>query len=532
MLATDTPIDIKNFQKRYGLANKDIASICCCSLPTIQKWRSGEVQISGAARQLLRLLESQAEGEPTALQSVLRKINQPIPSAGFVMNEQLADIEQNMTKVMDRLELMLESRRKDKELAASEARYRSMVEACDDPVCRWLPDTTLTYVNKAYAEFFSQHGKNLVGRKWLEFIPEEKRDSIMAIVSDMIRRGEPESMLHEVVNKEGQVRYQEWRDIPILNERGEVMELHSIGHDQTEISVLAREASELRKVRDAMMALCEHPVLVFDEAGSFIEMNSCFKTAILGDQYCSSLVELVSAFPIKKFKRLLKRLSGAEQMKYRMQVGDQLYSLKTRLLFGGSTGNQYLGIFEHEGAEENAKELLQVRLAEEILIGGQNRTFLLDTDLRQKVEESMHTLGMETRVDRIYVFTYDFEEDVFDNVLEWCDVGVESHLEDLKRIPIKSYKWWNRRLLKDQWIQIEDTRKMPGTAALESRILEAQDIRSVLVAPVRNNGQTIGFVGFDQNHDPRIWHSQEIAAIEGFRQMMEEILAGTLGTHN
>ena len=67
--------DIKAFQSRYVLSNKEMADICKCSLPTIQKWRSGEVAVSGAASQLLRMLEFTSEGDPSRLREVLLKMD-------------------------------------------------------------------------------------------------------------------------------------------------------------------------------------------------------------------------------------------------------------------------------------------------------------------------------------------------------------------------------------------------------------------------------------------------------------------------
>ncbi|MGE5441613.1 MAG: PAS domain-containing protein, partial [Bacteroidota bacterium] len=60
-------------------------------------------------------------------------------------------------------------------LRQSEERYRTLVEAQPDPICRFLPDTTLTFVNRAYAEFYGREPEELIGRRWLEFAPRDER---------------------------------------------------------------------------------------------------------------------------------------------------------------------------------------------------------------------------------------------------------------------------------------------------------------------------------------------------------------------
>jgi PAS domain S-box-containing protein len=60
-------------------------------------------------------------------------------------------------------------------LRESEERYRSLVEAQPDPICRFLPDTTLTFVNRAYAQFYGREPEELIGRRWLDFAAKDER---------------------------------------------------------------------------------------------------------------------------------------------------------------------------------------------------------------------------------------------------------------------------------------------------------------------------------------------------------------------
>ena len=54
-------------------------------------------------------------------------------------------------------------------LRRSEERYRTLVEGQPDPICQFLPDTTLTFVNRAYADFYGREPEDLIGRRWLDF---------------------------------------------------------------------------------------------------------------------------------------------------------------------------------------------------------------------------------------------------------------------------------------------------------------------------------------------------------------------------
>lgn len=60
-------------------------------------------------------------------------------------------------------------------LRESEERYRNLVEVQPDPICQFLPDTTLTFVNNAYAEYYGREPENLVGRRWVDFAAANSR---------------------------------------------------------------------------------------------------------------------------------------------------------------------------------------------------------------------------------------------------------------------------------------------------------------------------------------------------------------------
>jgi PAS domain S-box-containing protein len=427
-------VDIKLFQKRYALANREMAQVCQCSLPTIQKWRSGEVTPSGSAQQLMRLLEQSAKGDPARLRDVLSSMNRQIEPVGKAPDEDLEELESSVSKVVNRLELMLESRRKDKELAESEARYRSMVEAQNDPVCRWLPDTTLTYVNEAYTNLFSSYGDDLVGRKWIDFVPENRRQAVMTLVSDIVRRGEPEMSKHESIGRDGKLQLQEWRDIPILDEKGDVVELHSIGRDRTELMTLRRSIKELEKINRSLMSFCDHPVLIFDGDGDFLDMNESFRHQVLQGKKWSCLEDMIPKVSMKRFKRLLERLSETGQIVYRVQVGDQVLSIKVCLLQEMSGQTRYLAFFERIG-ELQERSVLRARLSKELIVDGETVAFNLDSKSKKALQRQMHKVGKSNQVDRVYVFTFDDQEEVFDNILEWCADDVEGHLDELQRIP-------------------------------------------------------------------------------------------------
>jgi PAS domain S-box-containing protein len=364
-------IDIRAFQKRYGLANREMAEVIGCSLPTIQKWRSGEIAISPAASQLLRVLDHSAGGDPVALRDILQSSQTDVDweTANTAAPEsEVRRLENSVSEVVDRLELMLDNRRKAKELAQSEVRYRTMMESYAEPICRWLPDTTLTYVNAAYRDLFSQFGDDLIGRKWIEFVPKEKRPQIHMLVADIVRRGEVETVFHESIDREGVIKYQEWKDIPIKNEHGEVVELHSIGRDLTERFHLKRELAAHRRSLEAALDWEGHGLVIFDKKGQFLETNTRFRDEMLAGKVATSFAEWVPRFQSLKFKRLLKRLNSEGELTFRVSVEGQTFLLNLRLLDRSEASTRYLALVKRGIGSGTLDRLMGVRFASESLI--------------------------------------------------------------------------------------------------------------------------------------------------------------------
>ena len=142
-------------------------------------------------------------------------------------------------------------------LRDSEQRYRTVVENQSELICHYLPDTTLTFVNEAYCRYFGRTREELVGRRFLELIPPEARAAASDHVADLIAHaGETTVTEHEVIDRDGAVRWQEWVDRALVDPAGNVSELQGIGRDVTDRrraeEALRRALDEVRRLKDGL----------------------------------------------------------------------------------------------------------------------------------------------------------------------------------------------------------------------------------------------------------------------------------------
>jgi PAS domain S-box-containing protein len=120
-------------------------------------------------------------------------------------------------------------------LRASEERYREVVNAQTDFVCRYLPDARLTFVNEAYCRFFGKTREELIGTSWLDLLPKETREPALRHVAKVVAEpGESHAIEHEVKLPDAPTSWQHWVDHGIFDADGRVVEFQGIGRDITD----------------------------------------------------------------------------------------------------------------------------------------------------------------------------------------------------------------------------------------------------------------------------------------------------------
>ncbi|GIU86305.1 MAG: hypothetical protein KatS3mg009_0820 [Acidimicrobiia bacterium] len=125
-------------------------------------------------------------------------------------------------------------RESEQRLREGEARYRAVVDDQTELVCRYLPDTTLTFVNRAFAEFYGYEPDELVGARLIDLFPTAERSREL----DRLRAFGPGNEVQTEEDWElagdGSVHWYQWTDRAFLDERGEVVEFQSVGRDVTD----------------------------------------------------------------------------------------------------------------------------------------------------------------------------------------------------------------------------------------------------------------------------------------------------------
>ncbi len=123
--------------------------------------------------------------------------------------------------------------------------FRGIVDSLPLVVCRWLPDTTLTYANRLYRDLIAG-GADPVGARWLHaFVPRHRQDEVRVFVEELVASPRTIGYEHEIEQPDGKHRHFTWTDHPIFDQNGRIVEFQSIGLDVTEKRKIEAERERL-----------------------------------------------------------------------------------------------------------------------------------------------------------------------------------------------------------------------------------------------------------------------------------------------
>ncbi len=114
--------------------------------------------------------------------------------------------------------------------------------------------------------------------------------------------------------------------------------------------------------------------------------------------------------------------------------------------------------------------------------------------------------------DRTYVFRLR-DMNRLDNTHEWVSHCVASVMDKLQDLPDDLLADWRDDLGRGQHIYIDNIAALPATSVVREILLE-QQIKSLLVVPMRRDGRLIGFVGYDSVRKHRKFLEPEIELIQ------------------
>jgi PAS domain S-box-containing protein len=175
----------------------------------------------------------------------------------------------------------------------------------------------------------------------------------------------------------------------------------------------------------------------------------------------------------------------------------------------------YHDITERKRADKFENELLQLSML---------MTATKSEDIPVAINNALTEIGSFLYADRAYIFEISEDGSSMNNSYEWCHDGINPEIENLQDLPVSIFPMWMKSLLNKENIQIPSVKDLPESWSAEREILEPQGVQSLVVIPILNHNQLIGFVGLDSVKSMRKHSESEINNLRVWANMMAGIL--------
>lgn len=427
----------------------------------------------------------------------------------------------------------------------------------------------ICYANKAMLEMSGYSTDEILGKSTQIFQSGQTPVDVYKSLWLTIQRGE--SWRQEWVDKkrDGTLYWEEISISPIRDDRGEVSHYLAVKQDislrmraeqeilgqklsleqrieernaqlsETNLS-LQREIDERLKTENALRAttlelesffnLTPDLLLITDFSGKVIKANRAWES-VLGYPVAqfeqTPLLEYVHpddvTSTLEKMTEMVQGMSThpdkfvnyAFVNRYRARNGGYRYMEWNSV----PSGNYFYGaardITERRMAEQIEKELLNL---------SPGLTGLALSEIDTALQMALERVGLLLDADRAYIFELGPQQLTMSNTYEWCSPGTSPEINNLQQIPTDIMPRWMEAIRMQEILYMPDVKALAEDWSCEREILEAQDVKSLLVFPLYIEGRLMGFVGLDSVRRTNAFGFSAVSSLKVWADMLAGIL--------
>lgn len=146
---------------------------------------------------------------------------------------------------------------------------------------------------------------------------------------------------------------------------------------------------------------------------------------------------------------------------------------------------------------EMEKQRLKFELSNEQTLVQCIETLAKNNNTEMAINELLKIIAEFYCGDRAYIFEINYVNQTISNTYEWCGEGISNEIRNLQKIPLEAVERWLDEFKKKGEFYITSVGKNVKKESIEYEVLVAQGIESLVVAPLMENNEIVGFLGVD-----------------------------------
>lgn len=251
------------------------------------------------------------------------------------------------------------------------------------------------------------------------------------------------------------------------------------------------------------------------ESGAFVNVNRRF-CELLG--YEEEEIIGRNSFELGLFAKPEERERAAVLLRRGEQVEDFEAEVKTKdgesltLLFSADhirvqTRGYLLTSAVDLTQRKKSREKISYLYRQQKLLADISQIFINCGVLDKVMDRVLAILGGHTGLSRVYIFEDSADGATTSNTFEWCNTGIAPQKDELQDFSYEIVPSWKDLLRREGRILADDISKLPDDIF---QVLQAQEIKAILVYPLRVEETVYGFIGFDECREQKKWAEEEL----------------------
>ena len=218
-------------------------------------------------------------------------------------------------------------------------------------------------------------------------------------------------------------------------------------------------------------------------------------------------------------------LRHQEHIEHFAQMLGDMFMMINKQIIPGNIANYFLYAMANISELRVEREAMRdLALYQEILIKISNNFINIGSkNVDHVINEALTEIGNFSGMDRVYIFNYDFKNQTTCNTYEWCNQGISPQIDELQEVPLELVNDWVATHKKGESMLIRDVSLLPKDSELR-KILEPQDIKSLLAIPMMDGDECTGFIGFDAVRSLHSFSEKEQGLLHAFALMLVNLM--------
>lgn len=348
------------------------------------------------------------------------------------------------------------------------------------------------------------------------------------------------SWSEEVINrrKNGELYFAFQTISPILDDSGKVEAFVAIQNDISDRKETEKALSESETKYKALVENANDIIYSLTPEGVFTYVSPNWKQAlghdpskVLGKPFTNFVNEEDVPVCFEFLKKVVKSKKAQAGVEYRIKhkSGDwRWHTSNTSPLFN-SKGEvkSFIGVARDITNKKTSDEEIENNLKQQKVLAEISLDLNKYEDFDATLEKVLKKIGENSKVCRAYIFEENSQEATISNTYEWVAKDVKAEIKNLQNISKSSLRYIFDAFEKKGILKSSNVSKLPRAF---SKHFTSQGILSVLLVPLKIQGEMFGFIGLDETKEHRIWVESDVNLLVTISSAISNIYERRLNT--